>query len=180
MGCETATAGTERAVTPVSRFKMSESLSVYMSIAEVSESNATRMTDEQIREFLTARGVGVLALPDEEEAAPYAVPMSFGYDGDSALYFVFLLFGTESRKEALSDRTERARFVAYRAGSIDDWQSVTVVGRIGAVGDEGWDALRAAMENAWHPNLFSTATPMRGVEGYRLRVDEWIGIQRVE
>lgn len=145
-----------------------------MSIDEVSESEIDHLTDEQMREFLTEQGVGVLGLAGEE--VPYLLPMSFGFDGESTLYFVFLLFGTESRKETLSDRNRRARFLTYSAETVHRWRSVSLEGRIERVDDE-WDVLRDAMENAWHPDLFSAAAPMRGVEGYRLRIDEWTGIQ---
>lgn len=133
------------------------------------------MSEDQIQEFLTEQGVGILTLPDGE--IPYAVPMSFGYDGDSTLYFLFLLFGTESRKETLSDRAQGARFVVYAAQSMDDWQSVSLTGQISAVPEDEWDELQSAMQNAWHPDLFSSASPMRGIQGYQLQIEEWTGIQ---
>ncbi|MFB6081164.1 MAG: pyridoxamine 5'-phosphate oxidase family protein [Haloferacaceae archaeon] len=143
-------------------------------IDDVAESDVEHLSDARIREFLTDRGVGVLGLPAEE--APYLLPMSFGYDGEGALYFVFLLFGVESRKETLSERAGRARFLVYAAESIHEWQSVSLLGRVEAVDDDGWGALRDAMENAWHPSLFSAAVPMRGIRGYRFRIEEWTGI----
>lgn len=146
-----------------------------MSIGAIAESVSTSMTDEQMRELLTERGVGVLVLPDED--VPYAVPMSFGYDRESALYFVFLLFGSESKKETLSDSAARARFLVYRAESMHEWQSVSLTGRVDAVADGEWDTLQNAMANAWYPDLFSAASPMRGVQGYRFSIDEWTGIQ---
>lgn len=146
-----------------------------MSTDELLESSATSMTDEEIRDLLREEGVGVLALPDEE--VPYLLPMSFGFDGESALYFLFLLFGAESRKERLGDRTDRARFLVYRARSMHDWQSVSIVGRLETVAEDDWEQLRSAMENAWHPDLFSSASPMRGVQGYEFQVDEWTGIK---
>lgn len=149
-----------------------------MSIENILSTSADSMSDEQIKEFLTEQGVGTLSLPDEE--IPYAVPMSFGYDGDSTLYFLFLLFGTESRKETLSDRAQGARFVVYSAQSMYDWKSVNLTGQISAVPEDEWDELRSAMQNAWHPNLFSSAHPMRGIQGYQLQIDEWTGIQQTE
>lgn len=145
-----------------------------MSVDELQESGTARMSDDRISEFLTERGVGVLGLADE--GVPYLLPMSFGYDGERSLYFVFLLFGTESRKQTLANGADRARFLVFAADSMHDWQSVSMVGEIDVVDDEQWGDLQAAMENAWHPSLFSSAAPMRGVEGYRLEIDEWIGI----
>lgn len=149
-----------------------------MSTDELLESSADSMTDEQVQEFLTEQGVGVLALPGSE--IPYVVPMSFGYDGDSVLYFVFLLFGPDSRKETLSERGRAARFLVYRARSMYDWQSVSLAGQISAVAEDEWEELQSAMQNAWHPNLFSSASPMRGVKGYQFQIDEWTAIRHSE
>lgn len=147
-----------------------------MSTRELLESSATTMTDDRIREFLTEQGVGTLALPDDD--VPYLVPLSFGYDGESALYFTFLLFGSESRKETLSERGSGARFLVYDARTPHEWRSVSLRGRIEPVEEGDWADLRGAMENAWHPDLFSSAEPMRGVRGYRFRIDEWTGIRQ--
>mgnify|MGYP000447452168 CR=1 FL=1 len=147
-----------------------------MSIDAIAESTAASMSEGQMRELLEAEGVGTLGLPTDD--LPYLLPISFGFDGDATLYFVFLLFGSESRKETLVTETERAQFMVYRAESMHDWQSVSLTGRIAAVEDGEWDELRSAMENAWHPNVFSSAHPMRGVRGYRFEIDEWTGLQQ--
>jgi len=146
-----------------------------MSIGELRESSGTSMTAKELRAFLTEQGVGILGLVDE--SVPYLVPMSFGFDGEQTLYFVFLLFGAESQKQQLCDRAQQGRFLVYSADSIHDWQSVSLEGTIAKVADEEWDQLTDAMENAWHPDLFSAASPMRGIEGYRFRIDEWTAIQ---
>jgi len=140
----------------------------------IEESSTDRMNDQQIRDFLLEQGVGVLGLSDED--LPYLIPMSFGYDGESTLYFLFLLFGAETRKETLSDQSERATFAVYSVESAFEWRSVTLSGEITAVPDDGWESLQTSMENAWHPNLFSSATPQRGVQGYQLSIEEWTGI----
>jgi hypothetical protein len=147
-----------------------------MSIDAIAESTADPMSDEQIAALLESEGVGTLGLPGDD--LPYLLPISFGYDGESALYFVFLLFGAESRKETLANEAKRGRFLVYRARSLYDWQSVSMAGRIEFVEEDEWDELRTAMENAWHPNIFSAAHPTRGVEGYRFEIEEWTGIQQ--
>jgi len=136
------------------------------------------MTDDEIRSFLTEQGVGVLAVAADD--VPYVVPMSFGFDGDETLYFLFLLFGEASRKQTLCDRANRARLLAYSAESMHDWRSVITTGSVERVPEADWSELRTAMENAWHPDLFTAANPMRGVEGYRLQVDDWSGIRHGE
>lgn len=139
------------------------------------ESSAEPMSDDQLQEILTEQGVGTLVLPADD--LPYAVPMSFGLDGESTLYFLFLLFGEHSRKQTLTERAGRARVVVYTAQSMYDWQSVNLTGPISAVPEDDWGDLQTAMENAWHPTVFSSASPMRGVEGYRLQIEDWTGIQ---
>ncbi|MFC7131890.1 MULTISPECIES: pyridoxamine 5'-phosphate oxidase family protein [Salinibaculum] len=140
----------------------------------IEESNTARMSDAQIREYLLAQGVGVLGLPDAE--FPYLIPMSFGYDGESTLYFLFLLFGGDTQKESLSDRSARATFVVYSAESKFEWRSVILKGTIAPVPNEEFGELQEAMENAWHPDLFSSASPQRGVQGYKLEIEESNGI----
>lgn len=142
----------------------------------IAESNTAPVSEEQMRTLLEEEGIGILALPTAD--LPYVVPMSFGYDGESTLYFVYLLFGTESRKEDLSNEADRGRFLIYRAQSVYDWQSVCLTGGIDTVPDDEWGALRDAMRNAWHPNVFASANPMRGVQGYRFRIESWTGIQQ--
>lgn len=146
-----------------------------MSIAALTESGMTSMDDDEIRAFLTRRGVGTLALVGD--GVPYQVPLSFGFDGDSAIYFVYLLFGTASRKETLTKETSRGHFLVFDATSMHEWQSVSATGSLTEIDDEEWDALIDTMENAWHPDLFASAEPMRGVSGYRFDVDDWSGVQ---
>lgn len=149
-----------------------------MSIDVIAESTAASMSEAEMRDLLKTEGVGTIAFSTDD--LPYLVPISFGYDGDATLYFVFLLFGPESRKETLANEAERGRFLVYQARAVDDWQSVSLDGRIDAVEEGEWDELRSAMENAWHPNVFSSAHPMRGVRGYRFEIDEWTGLQQQE
>lgn len=146
-----------------------------MSIAAITESGMNSMEDDRIRSFLTEQGVGILGLQDD--GLPYLVPLSFGFDGESTLYFVFLLFGTESRKETLSEDEQRGRFLVHRADSMHSWQSVSCTGSLSPVPEAEWDELLDTMENAWHSDLFSSARPMRGVQGYRFEIDDWSGIE---
>ncbi len=146
-----------------------------MSVEEIRGTGAVQMDDEEVQEYLLSEGVGVLGLPTGD--APYILPMSFGYDGDSRLYFTFLLFGLHSRKVELSDQAETARFLVYHAESMYDWQSVLLTGTIQKVPEDEWDRLQDAMENAWHPDLFAAASPMRGIRGYQFRINEQVGIK---
>lgn len=148
-----------------------------MSITEIRQSGAEKMTDAEIDQFLAEQGVGVIAIPTGE--LPYVIPLSFGYDGESRLYFTYLLFGVESKKEDMSDRADRARFLVHAAPSIYEWRSVLLTGTLAEVADEQWGQLQSAMENAWHPELFTSATPMRGIKGYEFRITDRTSIKHM-
>lgn len=146
-----------------------------MSLADIRQSGAMRMNEEELQQHLLNKGFGILALPHDD--APYVLPMSFGFDGESRLYFTYLLFGTQSKKEELTRQAELARFLVYSADSMYDWWSVLLEGTIEKVPHDDWDALREAMENAWHPDLFAAATPMRGMAGYQFNITDRTGIK---
>jgi nitroimidazol reductase NimA-like FMN-containing flavoprotein (pyridoxamine 5'-phosphate oxidase superfamily) len=143
-----------------------------MSLSELRDLGVTPMDDEAIAAFLTAQGVGVLALPDAGE--PYVLPLSFGYDGEDALYFTYVL-GEDSEKARLSERADTARFLVYAADSPFHWQSVLLTGTIEAVPRDGWDDL--ALENAWRPALFEEADLSGGIAVYRFEIAEREGFR---
>jgi nitroimidazol reductase NimA-like FMN-containing flavoprotein (pyridoxamine 5'-phosphate oxidase superfamily) len=145
-----------------------------MTVDELGEVGIERMNDREIREFLTSRGVGVLGLPAED--GPYLIPMSFGFDGDAALYFTFLV-GASSRKADLADRAERARFLVYDARSAFTWQSVVLTGEIDEVPPAEFEAVAETMHNAWRPALFEDAELTRGVSVYRFEVADRVGFK---
>lgn len=133
------------------------------------------MSDRETDQFLRERGVGVLPLTDGSEA--YGVPISFGYDGESRLFFVFLQEGERSKKVAFAEATERASLTAFAIDSKHDWRSVVVSGPLRRVADDEWDTVVGVLEdNAWYPSLFSEADPMQGFQGRELRIDEVSGL----
>lgn len=124
------------------------------------------MTGDELDRFLRTHGTGTLALATESRA--YGVPISFGYDG-TACYFVFLTLGPESKKVAFANATEEATLTVTETTGRFDWASAVVTGPITELADDEWPAARDALgDNAWHPSLFSEATPMGDVVGYRL------------
>jgi nitroimidazol reductase NimA-like FMN-containing flavoprotein (pyridoxamine 5'-phosphate oxidase superfamily) len=148
--------------------------STVMSLDELEAAGMVRMDDGEIRDFLRNQKTGVLGLPDED--GPYMIPMSYSYDGESRLYFSFVL-GASSRKEELSDRAERARFLVYQATSPFNWRSVVLDGTIAAVTDAEWDDLKEEISVVWRPELFERAEPTRGAQVYEFRVDDRVGIK---
>ena len=78
--------------------------------------------------ILASQRLGVLALTDG--TAPYAVPLFYGFDGET----VFL--GTsEGRKTALIDANPRVCMSVAETGPGDAWRSVLVSGRATVVSD---------------------------------------------
>lgn len=138
-----------------------------MTVEGLKEFGLEAMSDEQITNFLSNQGVGVLGLPADD--VPYMIPMSFGYDGESRLYFSFYV-GTESRKRELSERAEAARFLVYSADSPFFWESVELEGTISEIQEGQWDEHEAALENAWHLQLFRNADSAGDLHLYAFRI----------
>lgn len=145
-----------------------------MSVEELEEAGLVRMDDGEIRDFLLSQRVGVLGLPTGSE--PYTIPISFGYDGESSLYFLYLLGGS-SRKEELTDRAERASFLVYDATSSFVWESVQLTGTIGQVPADEWEDSNAALDTAWRPDVFESAALSRGIDVYRFAIEERSGLK---
>jgi nitroimidazol reductase NimA-like FMN-containing flavoprotein (pyridoxamine 5'-phosphate oxidase superfamily) len=117
-----------------------------MTVEQLEAFGMERMSEDAIRGFLEAQGMGVLALP--ADPVPYLLPLSFGYDGDSTLYFTYLV-GPESQKEQLSAETDRARFLTYNAESAFMWRSVVLTGNLSELPQSEWDDHSAAiLDNA--------------------------------
>jgi nitroimidazol reductase NimA-like FMN-containing flavoprotein (pyridoxamine 5'-phosphate oxidase superfamily) len=145
-----------------------------MSTDELEAAGMARMTDGEIRQFLANQRMGVLGLPAED--GPYMLPMSFGFDGESTLYFTFFL-GSSSRKEELTERATAATFLVFDAKSMFTWQSALLAGTIEEVPDDERERAGAALEDAWRPELFDSAELTRGVRIFAFRVDEFNGLK---
>lgn len=120
-----------------------------MGLEELEAYGMTRMDETGIRQFLSNQRIGVLGLPTDW--TPYLVPLSFGFDGDSHLYFTYV--GSESRKERLSDRAETASCLVYSVDTPFNWESVLLTGTIERVSDDETDDLADVLDTAWRPDL---------------------------
>jgi nitroimidazol reductase NimA-like FMN-containing flavoprotein (pyridoxamine 5'-phosphate oxidase superfamily) len=131
------------------------------------------MTDEAVERMLRTADFGVLSLATDGEA--YAVPMSFGYDGEG-LYFVFRRPAERSRKVEAVEGTERATFVVAAVTTKHDWASVLVEGPVRPIEEGEWPSLLDALgEDAWFPSVFSETDPRKGFLGYYLRAERKTG-----
>ncbi|WIV65810.1 pyridoxamine 5'-phosphate oxidase family protein [Natrialbaceae archaeon AArc-T1-2] len=137
----------------------------------------TELSHEACEEILRDRGTGVLSLASGDEA--YAVPISFGYAGETeTVYVSFLGYSADSEKVAFAEDTSRASLVTYDVRGKFDWTSVVVRGPIREIDDDEWDGLVDAIEdNAWYPSLFSTSDPQGKLRGFALTVEELSGLE---
>lgn len=146
-----------------------------MSSVDSEQMRGDPMTDAEIDTFLREQGTGVLSLADGNRA--YAVPISFGYETGRAV-FAYWQFGSDSRKMAYSDATERACLVVYEVESQLDWCSVLAFGSLREMSLDEWTDLGELMaDNAWSPDLSTMGERRLTVIGYELRIDEATGLQ---
>lgn len=114
----------------------------------------SELDDSEIDDVLTESGVGVLSMA--AEGVPYGVPLSFGYDGDDTLYFVFLGATAELRKETYAEQADRASFTTFDVNPDGSWRSVIVAGPLDRIEIKDWDTARESLaDNAYQSNLLS-------------------------
>lgn len=145
-----------------------------MTVDELREYGLEEMSDEEIRNFLTNEGHGVLGLPTED--APYIVPMSFGFDGTSTLYFSYFV-GEESRKDDLAEQTDVASFLVYSPDSVFYWESVLLTGSLSQLPESEWEAHQDALDNAWHLELFEKGNTAGHLKLYQFEITEQAGLK---
>jgi nitroimidazol reductase NimA-like FMN-containing flavoprotein (pyridoxamine 5'-phosphate oxidase superfamily) len=85
----------------------------------------TEMSDEETATFLGRQETGVLALARED--APYAIPISYGFDADAREFYMRLVSTPESEKRKFLASEPQARLVVY--DEVDDvYRSVIAIG----------------------------------------------------
>ncbi|SDY41063.1 pyridoxamine 5'-phosphate oxidase family protein [Halobellus clavatus] len=89
------------------------------------EESAVVLDRSAIDEVLGTGGVGVLALADDNE--PYAIPISYGYDGDAGEVYLRLGFGEDSEKRRFLNSSDGVALVVSNE-SDEGWVSVVVRG----------------------------------------------------
>lgn len=133
---------------------------------------AEAMDQGAIDTLLREATVGTLALADSGDS--YAVPQSFGYDGES-IYFQFVS-REASRKLAFFETTDVATLTAV---AEDPWRSVVARGPLRPVSEEDQPlAANAIAENASIPTLNVTlGTPLSelAIDFYRLDPEQLSG-----
>jgi len=148
-----------------------------MTVDELDEFGMRPMDSEDIEGTLTNQSVGVLGVPTD--GAPMLRPLSYWYDGDDALYFVYVL-GDESRKRAVTDAADVAQFLVYSVETTFNWRSVLLTGSVREVSDAEREALRDEMDIGWRPDLFERAAESKTTAIYRFDIEERAGIKQLE
>jgi len=145
-----------------------------MTIDSLEEHGMERMDDEEIEQFLSMQSMGVLGLPTEDE--PYLLPMSYGFDGESRLYF-FYLVGEESRKAELSEQAESASFLVYNAETAFHWRSVVLSGTLRELSEDESADLTDAQTPTWRPKLIQAASESEQTRFWKFSIEELTGIR---
>ncbi|MFD1565608.1 pyridoxamine 5'-phosphate oxidase family protein [Haloarchaeobius amylolyticus] len=144
-----------------------------MTIDELSDYGMDRMTDDEIRGFLSNQNVGVLGLPTEN--VPVMRPLFFWYDGEARVYFLYVL-GSESQKEDLSDRADAAQFLVYNVDTPFMWTSVLLTGPISDIPESERESVEDAMDMQWRPDLFERAGASENTKLYQLQIEDQVGL----
>jgi nitroimidazol reductase NimA-like FMN-containing flavoprotein (pyridoxamine 5'-phosphate oxidase superfamily) len=132
------------------------------------------LDDSEIDKVLTEVGVGVLSMT--ADGVPYGVPLSFGYDGEDALYFVFLGATAELRKETYAEASDVASFTTFEMSPGGSWRSAIVSGPLERITIDDWNEAREAMaDNAYQSNLLSEYELQENPNVWRLEIDERAG-----
>ncbi|WP_302080955.1 pyridoxamine 5'-phosphate oxidase family protein [Salinibaculum rarum] len=139
-----------------------------MTIDTLTERGVEPMDDEEISQFLTSQGFGVLGL--DAGTVPYILPMSFGYDGDERLYFTYVV-DEDSQKERLSAEVDKAAFLVYEATAPFQWESVTLTGTIEYLTPDRWDEFQAVKSNTWRPEALQEAEADATVRVYEYHIE---------
>lgn len=147
-----------------------------MTTEALREYGMVQMTDEEIRGFLSSQSVGVLGLPTD--GAPSMRPMSFWFDGDDRLYFLYVL-GDSSRKVELSEQAEAARFLVYRAETRFNWRSVLLTGTIETVPQADRGAVEEVMEVQGRPDVLEQAMGASETQLVEFHITDRTGIKHL-
>jgi hypothetical protein len=87
----------------------------------------TEMSAEETATFLGRQETGVLALARED--APYAIPISYGFDADAREFYMRLVSTPDSEKRRFLASEPKARLVVYDEDD-DVYRSVIAIGAL--------------------------------------------------
>ena len=135
----------------------------------------TILSDNEIDSFLARHETGVISLA--REGTSYAVPISYGYDGEHRRFYLRLVSNPESEKRAFLESTPHTRVVVYEE---DDPVYMSVVAT-GTLRETSRDELTVEhieqYSEAKRPlfEIWGESLPALDVRLYRLDPDELSG-----
>ncbi|WP_372910694.1 pyridoxamine 5'-phosphate oxidase family protein [Salinigranum sp.] len=100
-------------------------------------SNAEPMDRREVVAFLGEEGTGVLALARDDES--YAIPVSYGYDGDEETFYLRLAFHPDSQKREFLGPSRTVSLVVS-AETNEGWRSIVARGRLRETGEAALDS----------------------------------------
>ncbi len=134
------------------------------------------MSDDEIDEFLTSHGTGVLSLSQDNDS--YSMPISYGYDSDEGFLCMMLAFAPMSKKRNWVRNTEKANFVVHEIGESLEAKSVFVEGELRELNEDEVEAGYDSLSN----NALFTVLHISGAKPddtdfkmYRLEIDSVTG-----
>ncbi len=132
------------------------------------------MDEDEPSALLVDQGTGVLSMAKDDR--PYGIPLSFGYDGDDRLYFLFAGHSEAGRKVTYAERSETVSFAVYDTVPDDTWRSAIVEGPFDRIIIDDWDAAREAMaDNAYRANLLTNVDRPGDPRVWALDIEDWSG-----
>lgn len=147
-----------------------------MTIEELKPYGLEAMREAEVRSFLNSQSVGVLGLVDGDR--PYLLPLSYGFDGESSLYFTYVV-GAESKKGELTEQAEYARFLVYSAATPFSWESVLLDGTLERIKPSRWSEVVELLEGVWRPEIFQRSKTEGNVRIYEFAITESSGIKHI-
>lgn len=102
------------------------------------------MTDAEIRDLLGDGGTGVLSFATAEGKAPFSIPVSYGYDGDSAQFYYELSMLPDSGKIGISESP--VTFVDHDETAAG-WRSVVATEELERVSDQPYES--TVVQGTW-------------------------------
>lgn len=86
------------------------------------------MSEQEVKSFLAANDIGVLALGVDDRA--YGFPISYTYDEAAHRVLLGFVSPPESEKQRFATGTDEATFTVFSHDDVDAWKSVLVRGSI--------------------------------------------------
>ena len=137
------------------------------------------MDERDIDEMLSTAGYGTLSLARKNEA--YAIPVSFGFDGDDRVFVALLETTPPQQKLDFAEETDRACLTVTDVQGRFKWESVVVRGPLTSVDSESeaFDDLLTTMDdNAWFSSAFVRDSGIEQLVGFVLKAKEVSGLRK--